>query len=353
LSTCASDEGQNIPLPPENLRKKVLGPESAEYFVSSGHLSVQDLGRALASIGRTFDEFTDVLEWGCGCGRILRHLQSWKTTKRIHGNDIDRDAISWINQNLPWVATSTTDGMPPLPYADDSFDLIFNHSVLTHLNAAYQDAWLAELGRVVRPGGVITLTVHGQHAFRHYLKQLSNVEPDIAKSVKSALRSNGMLFVDQDNWSRCFPDFYHTSFHDVSYIFDHWRRFLDVRSYIVRGVLDYQDMVVLQKRTKAVASPNQCPSEMSTKPAATESQQLIVKMEYDLVIGLTKLAKHLEDLNLERTRNQFINSKLLSVYASPSWRLTRPLRAAGRLPKQVRVLIKRIGGSVGRRRGAV
>ena len=37
--------------------------------------------------------------------------------------------------------------LPPLDYPDATFDLIFNHSVFTHIDEQYQDAWLAELLR--------------------------------------------------------------------------------------------------------------------------------------------------------------------------------------------------------------
>lgn len=248
----ASAQDQGIPLPPPRLRQKVAGRDNAEWFVKSGELSLADLSRALAAIGRSIDDFNDVLDWGCGCGRMLRHLLPPRPPRRIHGFDVDREAIAWINENLPWVQTSCNDGMPPLPYADATFDLIFNHSVMTHLDAAYQDAWLAELRRLLRPGGIATLTVHGRNAFN---VNFAAAPPQTRDASAAQLRADGILFIDNVQPKGDFPAFYQVSYNDVPYVFDHWGRFLDVRCYIPRGALDFQDLVVLQRPTLGDGRP--------------------------------------------------------------------------------------------------
>jgi SAM-dependent methyltransferase len=145
-----------------------------------------------------------------------------------------------VNENLPWVETSRTDGLPPLHYADASFDLIFNHSVMSHLDAFYQDAWLGELRRLLRPGGIATLTVHGRHAFQMFLDTFP--PGSLARRTHAAhLHIQGIVFVKTDHWTGDFPN----SYNDVSYIFNQWARFLDVCCYIPRGALNYQDLIVL------------------------------------------------------------------------------------------------------------
>ena len=240
------DIGRDKALPPPRLRYKVTGGEDADWFIKSGKMSLQDLSRALAAIGRSFEEFNDVLDWGCGCGRMLRHLTPPLASKRLCGCDIDEEAISWVVEHLPWVEASCTGGLPPLPYCDASFDLIFNHSVMTHLNASHQHAWLGELKRILRPGGITILTVHGPHAFQKYLDALAPDAPDRATRA-TELHARGIVFITSDEWSSHFPDFYHTSFNEVSYIFDHWARFFDIRCYIPQGALNYQDLVVLER----------------------------------------------------------------------------------------------------------
>ena len=47
-------------------------------------------------------------------------------------------------------------------YGDETFDLIYAISVFTHLTEELGRAWIAELRRLLRPGGLLMFTVHGR-----------------------------------------------------------------------------------------------------------------------------------------------------------------------------------------------
>jgi hypothetical protein len=49
--------------------------------------------------------------------------------------------------------------MPPTDLPGDHFDLVFSYSVFTHLREDVHFAWLDELGRLVKPGGLLILSV--------------------------------------------------------------------------------------------------------------------------------------------------------------------------------------------------
>src|SRR5262245_32192003 len=76
------------PLPPEDLRSRVAGTPSAEHFDTSGRQSVDDLGNALAAIGSDLAGHRTMLDFGCGCGRVLRWLGGLRDVE-LHGCDID------------------------------------------------------------------------------------------------------------------------------------------------------------------------------------------------------------------------------------------------------------------------
>lgn len=80
---------------------------------------------------------------------------------QLFGTDIDGESIDWCQSKLGHMATFTVNGFwPPLPFADGFFDVIYSISVFTHLPEDMQTAWLAELRRVAKPGGLLLLTVH-------------------------------------------------------------------------------------------------------------------------------------------------------------------------------------------------
>jgi ubiquinone/menaquinone biosynthesis C-methylase UbiE len=66
---------------------------------------------------------------------------------------------------------------------DEFFDLVIPYSVFTHLTREVQKAWLAEMRRVIAPGGLLIASVHGQFAasfafpqtvFRRFMPRIWN-----------------------------------------------------------------------------------------------------------------------------------------------------------------------------------
>jgi SAM-dependent methyltransferase len=163
----------------------------------------------------------------------------------IHGTDIDADAVAWTNENLPFVEARTNGAMPPISYPDGFFDLIYNHSVFTHIDETFQDAWLAELHRVMRPGGHLVLTVHGEHAFAKF----EDAHGDVA-CLRRAFDASGIIFITEEAWRPYFPEWYGSSYHSTWYVFAHWSRWFRIRAYVPRGALDFQDMVLLERRSE-------------------------------------------------------------------------------------------------------
>ena len=47
---------------------------------------------------------------------------------------------------------------PPLPFAEDSIDVLYSISIFTHLRPEDQARWATDIRRVLRPGGTALLT---------------------------------------------------------------------------------------------------------------------------------------------------------------------------------------------------
>ena len=251
------DETTVPELPGKDLRWRVAGHPDEVWFWKSGGMSIANISTMLSIIGTSFTDYPRALEFGCGCGRMLLHTKEIGEKIELYGVDIDAEAIAWAQGHIPWVKCSVNNGLPPLDFPDGHFDLIFNQSVFTHLDENYQDAWLAELVRVTKPGGVLVLSVSGEHPFSELIKAQRDGGADPTKLLET-YRSKGIVFIEDDSWvGGPFPDFYHSAFHAPWYVFKHWGRYFDIKAYVTRGSLDFQDYLLLRRRegTAAVRPP--------------------------------------------------------------------------------------------------
>jgi SAM-dependent methyltransferase len=150
----------HLPFPPARLRVRVAGKADAAWFFESGRRSADTVAAALARNGVELERAGRVLDFGCGCGRVLRHWANVGSTE-LHGCDPDDEAVRWCAANLRFARFAAHAATPPLPYEDEFFGAICAVSVFTHLPEEDQQRWLDELRRVLAPGGLLALTIHG------------------------------------------------------------------------------------------------------------------------------------------------------------------------------------------------
>ena len=105
-----------------------------------------------------------VLDWGCGPGRIIRHLpEIIGDGSEFHGTDYNKKSIAWCRQNLKGISFNQNSLKASLPYDDDYFDIIYGISIFTHLSEQMHYEWYNELYRILRPNGIMFLTTQGDH----------------------------------------------------------------------------------------------------------------------------------------------------------------------------------------------
>ena len=173
-----------VKLPPAMLRFRVSECLDPETFLRIGRGCAQVISEKVKEVGIDIDSVQRVLDFGCGCGRTIVWFMRDHPHVEFHGVDVDPVAVEWCQINLPNGHFAVNLPQPPLHYPDGTFDVVYCLSVFTHLDETMQDAWLAELVRVIRPGGALLLTVHGKNAVNGLLPR------DLAtlKFVQSAAR---------------------------------------------------------------------------------------------------------------------------------------------------------------------
>lgn len=150
-----------LPLPGLLRRISVAGTPNVDWFLASGAAAASCLRQALAGQGRALEDCRAILDFGAGCGRVLRHLAPLAARARICGVDINPGSIAWAKRNLRFAEMAVCPLAPPLDLDAGSFDLIYALSVFTHLPEDLQLAWMREKHRLLRPGGLLFFTTHG------------------------------------------------------------------------------------------------------------------------------------------------------------------------------------------------
>jgi ubiquinone/menaquinone biosynthesis C-methylase UbiE len=150
-----------LPLPSPSMVYLVARHFDLREYYESGEFHAELLQNTLAKNGLCIDRFRSLLDFGCGCGRVVRHWNVFPSL-RVHGSDYNAQLVAWCRAALPFASFATNGLAPPLPYSDESFDLVYSISVFTHLPEALQRPWIDELRRVLRPGGVAMITTKGR-----------------------------------------------------------------------------------------------------------------------------------------------------------------------------------------------
>ncbi len=221
------------PLPPATLRVRVAGNADVAWFLESGRLAEESMRAALGRAGARLEDLEVILDFGCGCGRVTRRLGA--LPGEVRGSDFNRDAIAWCRENLPFARFEHNELAPPLPFSSESTDLVYAFSVLTHLPVALQHAWMGELVRIVRPGGFLLLSTHGER----YAERLSTSERASFLDGQVVVR-----FEQVAGTNLC------TAFHPRAYVEETLARGLEVVEAIPEGATGSpnQDLFLLRKR---------------------------------------------------------------------------------------------------------
>lgn len=112
-----------------------------------------------------------VLDLGCRSGALTRHFLDGN---EVVGLDVDRAALAKAEaRGIQPVQANVEE---PLPFEDASFDAVVAGELFEHLQ--FPDALVAEIQRVLRPGGVIVGSVPNAYRLQGRLRFLLGRAPE-------------------------------------------------------------------------------------------------------------------------------------------------------------------------------
>lgn len=118
-----------------------------------------------AELVRRVGEGRECLEVGCGTGLILERVASFAS--RAEGVDLSPGMLEKASARGLTVQESDATS---LPFEDASFDVAYSFKVLAHVPKF--DEAVAEMARVVRPGGHLVFDIYNRDSLRFLIKRL-------------------------------------------------------------------------------------------------------------------------------------------------------------------------------------
>lgn len=119
------------------------------------------VAECLAAGGQELGPGAQGLDFSCSSGRVVRPLQAAHPEVAWHGCDPNVGAIEWAKASVPGINFFVSNTSPPLPFDTGTVDVVFAISVWSHFSEPAALQWLAEMHRIVRPGGHLIFTTHG------------------------------------------------------------------------------------------------------------------------------------------------------------------------------------------------
>jgi len=205
-------ENPEVILPPDYLIYESFQLNYTKYFVESKK-SAEWLVNHFAKHADLHN--SRVLDWGCGPGRIIRHLpQIMPKDCEFFATDYNKNSIEWCKNYLPGIQFNCNTLEAKLPYESNYFDFIYGISIFTHLSESKHYEWYSELHRILRPGGILLITTQGNN----FKPKLSINERSLFEKGQLVVRGN--VKEGHRTYSAFHPELFMRSLFNNADIFD-------------------------------------------------------------------------------------------------------------------------------------
>jgi SAM-dependent methyltransferase len=198
-----------------------------------------------------------MLDFGIGWGRHARFFARDTKFGNIYGVDVWPLMIELCRTSMVPASVSLIEPLGQLPYRDQFFDIVYAYSVFTHLPEIMADHWLKEIRRVIRPGGLIVMTVNPPR----FVDFCHSIAADDASLWHQALRDaiarvpdaearvrvGEFLYLPTGGGGMLTNEIYGDAVIPEAYILKHWTDHFDLKDY-VDDPRQFWAVVVLQNK---------------------------------------------------------------------------------------------------------
>jgi SAM-dependent methyltransferase len=306
-----------MPEPPLELAGRVGGSYEQLLTYAAGHRRTID---SLLPDGWDY-RGKSLLDFGCGVGRTMAAFHDVRDEIELYGCDIHEPSIEWAKANMtPPFTFFTCDEEPPLDQPGERFDLVYACSVFTHLTDGWA-RWLADLQRVLRPGGILIASVLNQPMIEPIFDRQWDERIGMAPAFLGRHWDAGGPCVLLSEW----------------WVREHWGRAFEILRFD-EGVEHEDKWVghgwVVGRRRPELLTAEQLESTDLDDPREVAAMQYNVEI---LSAEAREMGEKVTEMDFERSRLtahvRGLESQLAAarqqvdaVAGSKSWTMTRPLR---------------------------
>lgn len=240
----------------------------AVFVGSSGRTALNEAGKFYKLVLNVLEEERmlrpkSLLDFGCGWGRYTRLFARDVTDGGLYGTDPWTYAINLCRAYFPFANFSQCGFFPPLHYRENFFDVVIAYSVFSHLSELTAGAWIVELARVLKPGGILVATTHGpwlfdkvddirsgrKLPFNEWEKGLARNWPPL-EPLREQYFNGSFIFLQNLSDADLPRDLYGNAFVPEGYVRGIWERHLECIKYISDPEVVSQAVFVMRKKIK-------------------------------------------------------------------------------------------------------
>jgi ubiquinone/menaquinone biosynthesis C-methylase UbiE len=161
------------------------------------------------SIGVTVDIHGNALDFGCGAGRLTQALAA--NFARAVGVDISLIMIELAEKHNSFPASSQyiASGSDSLPLGDGTFSFVYSSIALQHIQPSVAERYIAELLRVLKPGGTLVFQVADGCKGQYFRQMIGAIRVRLRRLLESAGLLGGhmqVLYLNQKRVRRVLSD---------------------------------------------------------------------------------------------------------------------------------------------------
>jgi SAM-dependent methyltransferase len=231
----------NFPLPALQNREGYTG--DLYYWV----FGLSDYLRLVDACKRYGIRMSRIFDFGGSTGRAFRHFAAQSPPGEIFSCDFRAVSVDWCRKYFgDAVKVFLNTVIPSLPIEDNFFDVITAYSVFTHIDA-FEEAWLLELRRILKPGGLLCLTIGDENTWRimpNHLRDRLKSSPDAVgidfSSSRMPFNKKSFRFASESHYAL-------TVFRDQSYIWSRWGQYIQIREVVEAAHGPIQSVVLATK----------------------------------------------------------------------------------------------------------